>query len=354
MGGLQLSLWFKFRVYQMNLQQRINLLVQLGNYLSADTPEWQQIKQKAGRQNGWFIESFINISVNNIVQEFLSADKLTSLANYYRLASTIENPKKVGLVMAGNIPLVGFHDWLSIFLSGHQAIVKPSTKDDLLFKHLLEKLTVFDKNMGHQTQLADILKGCDAYIATGSNNTARYFDYYFAKYPHIIRRNRTSVAILNGKETVSDLDKLSDDVHLYFGLGCRNVTKLYVPTGFDFIPLLEAFKKYNYFIDHSKYKNNYDYQLALHILNNKFYMSSGALLLVENEAIFSAISQVHYSTCPYEPGSDGYLDFINNLKANEDIQCLVGHGFTPFGQAQSPQLTDFADGVDTMKFLIKL
>lgn len=354
MGGLQLSLWFKFRVYQMNLQQRINLLVQLGNYLSANTPEWQQIKRKAGQQNGWFIESFINISVNNIVQEFLSANKLTNFANNYLLPPTIENQKRVGLVMAGNIPLVGFHDWLNIFLSGHLALVKLSAKDDLLFKHLLEKLTEFDKNMGHQTQLADMLKGCDAYIATGSNNTARYFDYYFAKYPHIIRRNRTSVAILNGKETENDLNKLSDDVHLYFGLGCRNVTKLYVPTGYDFIPLLETFKKYAYFIDHGKYKNNYDYQLALHILNNKFYMSSGALLLVENEALFSAISQIHYSTCSSEPGSDGYLDFINNLRASKDVQCLVGQGFTPFGEAQSPRLTDFADGVDTMKFLAGL
>jgi hypothetical protein len=338
----------------MNLQQRINLLVQLGNYISANTPEWQQIKQEAGQQNGWFTAPFVDLSIKNISEAFLSPEKLLRFAGSYPLPDSPANSKKIGLVMAGNIPLVGFHDWLCIFLAGHQALVKPSTKDNILFKHLLEKLTEFDENMAGQTLLADMLKGCDAYIATGSNNSARYFDYYFAKYPNIIRRNRTSVAILDGNETQADLDKLSDDVHLYYGLGCRNVTKLYAPEGYDFIPLLEAFKKYTYFIDHGKYKNNYDYQLALHILNNKVYMSSGALLLVENEALFSAISQVHYSIYPSPPGSDRYLDFIGNLKTHQDIQCVVGRGFTPFGQAQSPHLTDFADGVDTMKFLTEL
>jgi Acyl-CoA reductase (LuxC) len=338
----------------MNLQQRINLLVQLGSYLNANTAEWQQIKEKAAQKNAWFTGEFIDLATRNIMQAFLDEDKLTTFANTYGVVDTVREPKLVGLVMAGNIPLVGFHDWLCIFLSGHRAVVKLSSKDDVLFSHLAEKLTEFDKNTNTQTQLADRLKGCDAYIATGSNNTSRYFDYYFGKYPHIIRKNRTSVALLDGKETREELQKLADDVHLYFGLGCRNVTHLYVPAEYDFVPLLEAFKKYTYFSDHSKYKNNYDYQLALHILNNKFYMSSGATLLVENESLFSAISQVNYRTYPVQPGSDEYLDFINRLRTNEELQCIVGHGFTPFGQAQLPLLTDFADGVDTMQFLTRL
>jgi Acyl-CoA reductase (LuxC) len=338
----------------MNLQQRINLLVQLGRYLSANSVEWQQIKLKAEQQNAWFTQVFIDVAVDNIVGEFLSEKKLEAFANAYLIADGTPRIKQVGLVMAGNIPLVGFHDWLCVFLSGHQALVKPSAKDDVLFRHLVKKLEEFDKNSRSKTELADILKGCDAYIATGSNNTARYFDYYFGKYPNIIRRNRSSAAILNGTETGRDLSKLADDIHLYFGLGCRNVTLLHVPDGYDFVPLLEAFRKYDYFSDHGKYRNNYDYQLALHILNNKNYMSSGATLLVENDGLFSAISQVHYASYSHPTGSEEYLNFIAGLKATPGLQCLVGNGFTPFGQAQSPGLSDFADGVDTMRFLTGL
>ncbi len=338
----------------MNLQQRINLLVRLGGYLSANSVEWQEIKLKAEQHNAWFTQDFIDMAVNSISEEFLLEKKLEAFANAYLIADSMPCAKQIGLVMAGNIPLVGFHDWLCVFLSGHRSLVKLSAKDDVLFRHLVKKMEEFDKNSSQKTELADRLKGCDAYIATGSNNTARYFDYYFGKYPNIIRRNRSSAAILNGRETETDLSKLSDDIHLYFGLGCRNVTRLYVPEGYDFVPLLEAFKKYDYFSNHSKYKNNYDYQLALHILNNKYYMSSGATLLVENDGLFSAISQVHYSSYPATTGSQEYLDFIVGLQAKPDLQCLVGSGFTPFGQAQSPRLSDFADGVDTLQFLTGL
>ena len=194
-----------------------------------------------------------------------------------------------------------------------------------------------------------MLKGCDAYIATGSNNSARYFDYYFSKYPHIIRRNRTSVAILTGYESAAELDKLADDVNLYYGLGCRNVTKIYVPENYDFVPLLASFKKYIDFADHNKYKNNYDYQLAILLLNNKYYMTNGAILLVENEAFFSAISQLHYEFYTGDPAT-----ISAGLQNNRDIQCVIGNGYINFGQAQSPGLADFADGVDTMGFLLGL
>ncbi|MEO5682513.1 MAG: acyl-CoA reductase [Chitinophagaceae bacterium] len=333
----------------MNLQERINLLVELGVYMNADSPEWKGIKENAERQNGWFTQLFIDTAVNNIVTDFLNPAALSTFADRYQVPATQLNPKKIGLVMAGNIPLVGFHDWLCIFLSGHIAIVKPSSKDTVLISHLIHKLSQWNVAVSTQTHFSEMLKGCDAYIATGSNNSARYFDYYFSKYPHIIRRNRTSAAILTGRETREELERLADDVNLYYGLGCRNVTKLYVPQAYDFVPLLHVFKKYIDFADHNKYKNNYDYQLAILLLNNKYYMTNGAILLVENEALFSAISQLHYEF--YTGTPDGILTTLQN---NPDVQCVVGKGLVDFGQAQNPSLTDFADGLDTMRFLLGL
>jgi len=193
-----------------------------------------------------------------------------------------------------------------------------------------------------------MLKNCDAYIATGSNNSSRYFDYYFSKYPHIIRRNRTSVAILTGNESIEELENLADDVYLYFGLGCRNVTKIYVPRNFDFIQMLEIFRKYNYLADHNKYKNNYDYNLALHLLNNKFYMTNGSILLIEDQAIFSPISQLNYEYY------DNKEELLEKLKKSDEIQCITGLEKVPFGSAQCPSVTDYSDGVDTIKFLAAL
>jgi hypothetical protein len=194
----------------------------------------------------------------------------------------------------------------------------------------------------------EMLKNCDAYIATGSNNSARYFHYYFAQYPNIIRRNRTSVAILDGSETPEELTALADDAMLYFGLGCRNVTKVLVPEGYNFEALLQAFRKYDYLADFHKFKNNYDYNLALLLLNSSPYMSNQSLLLHESPSLFSPISVLHYSY---------YTDHATQaaaLENHEDLQCLVGHGFTPFGTAQQPSLSDYADGIDTMQFLTGL
>ena len=191
-----------------------------------------------------------------------------------------------------------------------------------------------------------MLKGCDAYIATGSNNSSRYFEQYFGKYPHIIRKNRSSAAILTGKESAVELQKLSDDIHLYFGLGCRNVTKIFVPEGYDFVPLLAAFDTYKYFEDHHKYKNNYDYQLSILLLNNQFYMTNGSTLLTKNSSMFSPISQLYYET--YSSSNE----VESTLKNNPELQCLVGTHYIPFGQAQAPGLFDYADGVDTVQFLL--
>jgi hypothetical protein len=193
-----------------------------------------------------------------------------------------------------------------------------------------------------------MIKNCDAYIATGSNNSSRYFEYYFGKYPSIIRKNRTSVAILNGKESKEELERLSDDVYQYFGLGCRNVTKVYVPRNYDFVPLLGAFKKYDHLGDHHKYKNNYDYNLAIHILNNKYYMTNGSVILVENNSPFSPISQLHYEYY------DDERQVMEELRDDSSIQCIVGEKNIDFGGAQCPQVCDYADGTDTMAFLMSL
>ena len=195
---------------------------------------------------------------------------------------------------------------------------------------------------------AENLKNCDAYIATGSNNSSRYFEYYFAKYPNIIRRNRTSVAILTGDETEEELSLLADDIQLYYGMGCRNVTKLYVPEGYDFVALLDALRKYYYFSDFHKYRNNYDYQLALLIMNHKFYMTNDSVILTENESVFAPVSQVNYSF--YNESKS----LVSSLKNNTDVQCIIGKNIIAFGKAQSPSLTDYADGIDTMQFLKKL
>jgi len=329
----------------MNLQHRIDLLIQSGQDILSGDAGWQKAKEEASQKNGWFIPPFIDIATRNIAALFLSKPVLEDWARKYNLPPENTNPRNVGVVMAGNIPLAGFHDFLAIFISGHKISVKLSTKDDVLLKYIADKLIEREPSLKSSILFQDMLKGCDAYIATGSNNTSRYFEYYFGKYPNIIRRNRTSVAILAGAESADELEKLADDVYLYFGLGCRNVTKLYVPQEYDFIPLLTAFKKYNYLADHHKYKNNYDYNLALQLLNNKFYMSNESILLTENSSLFSPISQLNYEF--YKTRTE----VEEQLIGNDDLQCIVGEGHIPFGQAQYPAIDDFADGVNTLKFL---
>jgi hypothetical protein len=332
----------------MNLQERIGILAELGTYCQSSDPALLAAKRRAHAENGWFTPEFIDLALARIATEFLQKDKLQAWADRYAIPASNPSPKNVGLIMAGNIPLVGFHDFLSIFISGHRQTIKPSSRDEALFRRLIDQLISLNAAVGTLVGFAERLNGCDAYIATGSNNSARYFEYYFSKYPHIIRRNRTSTAVLDGAESPEELSLLADDVNQYFGLGCRNVTKLYVPEGYDFVPLLETFKKYDQLENLARYKNNYDYQLTLLILNKKFYMSNPSILLTENPSPFSPISLLHYEY--YQPGQPP----IDSLKTNPDIQAIVGHGQIPFGQAQRPTLTDYADGVDTLDFLSKL
>jgi hypothetical protein len=329
----------------MKLEQRIDLLGGLGEYCLSAAPAWEAAKYKAHAINGWFIPEFIETAVRQIVTGYLQRDKLQAWAERYQLLDEQPARRTVGLIMAGNIPLVGFHDLLSIFISGHRQLIKPSGRDEVLIRHLAGVMTERAPEAGELIEFAERLNGCDAYIATGSNNSARYFEYYFSKYPHLIRRNRTSVAVLTGQETAEELGALADDVYQYFGLGCRNVTQLLVPENYDFLPLLEAFRKYSYLADLTKYKHNYDYQLTLLILNKKYYMTNGSILLTENDSPFSPISVLHYTY--YQPGAAPSV-----LMGEEgDIQCVVGKGHIPFGMAQRPELEDYADGGDTMAFL---
>ena len=332
----------------MTLQTRIQIMGQLGEYLLEDGTIWQACKERAYRENPLFIHEFIELASKQIAEKFLQPSSLESWANQYQVPDQAQNPCTIGLVMAGNIPLVGFHDLLCCFISGQKTRIKTSSKDDVLIKHLVSKMQEWHPETTNLIEFADNLKGCDAYIATGSNNSSRYFEYYFGKYPHIIRKNRTSVAVLDGTESAAELDLLADDIQFYFGLGCRNITQIHVPKDYDFLPLLAALRKYEYFMDYHKYKHNFDYHLAILIMGNKYYMSNESLILTENIAAFSPVSQVHYA---YYSDKDTLLQGLSN---NETIQCVVGHGQMAFGKAQQPGLSDYADGIDTMQFLASL
>ena len=331
----------------MDLQNRISILVELGEFMLSEDVSWKNAKTRAFQHNAWFIPDFIDLSISQIAERFLHRDLLEKWASEYQIPDREKNPKKIGIVMAGNIPFVGFHDFLCCFINGHSPVIKLSSRDSWLFPVILEFLNKKNPAAADQILVSAMLKGMDAYIATGSNNSARYFDYYFGKYPSLIRRNRTSIALLEGDESAQELEKLADDVFLYFGLGCRNVTQIHVPENYDFVPLLRAFGKYRWMADHHKYKNNYDYRLSLAILNKLTYMTNDCLLMLENDSPFSPIAVLHYT----------YYKDIKNIipiENNENLQCVIGRQWLPFGKSQRPELTDYADGTDTMKFLRSL
>ena len=329
----------------IDTNRRIALLDSLGKWIALNDTPWQEAKVRAENKNPWFTSEHIELAAANIASEFLEEAKLKAWVANYQLPVA---PKTIGIVMAGNIPMVGFHDLVCGFVSGHYLKLKVSSKDEVLIPFLLRKMGEWEPEVMEQITIEERLNGCDAYIATGSNNTARYFKQYFGKYPNIIRRNRTSVAVLDGSESDEELGMLADDVYDYYGLGCRNVTQVCVPKDYDFVPLLNAFRKYNSYADLNKYKNNYDYHLAIYMLNRVQYMSNESLLMVENELPFSAVSVLHYRF--YEDKAA----LADQLRSNEDIQAIVGKGFIPFGDSQKPALSDYADNADTMEFLCSL
>lgn len=330
----------------MNLQTRLNSFFLLKDrLLDPNNEALIQAKATAYNQNSWFLPDFIEKAISQIAHQFLTKEALMEwTATYPQIADKMTH-KKVGIVMAGNIPFVGFHDLLSTLIAGHTAVVKLSSKDTVGMEYIINTLIEIAPQWKEHIIVQSHLKDCDAYIATGSNNTSRYFEQYFGKYPHIIRSNKTSIAILDAGESRTDLDLLADDMMLYFGRGCRNVTQVWVPEGYDFIPLLNALKKYNYIIDEHKYRHNYDYQLALLMMTRQFYMDTNAILLSENPSPFAAIAQIHYQF--YTPSQPPIVN-------PAEIQCIVGKGGLSFGSLQKPSLQQYADGVDTLAFLTSL
>lgn len=335
----------------MHLNNRINGFVALGNLLKTlEESVLKNIAVSAQNENPWFTETNITLALNGVVK-YLTLEKLNHWTAAYDFHQV--NPKTIGLVMAGNIPLVGFHDLLSVLITGHLAHLKLSSKDTVLPRFLIGKLIEVEPAFADYFQIQPgTLKHIDAVIATGSDNTARQFEYYFSKYPHIIRRNRTSCALLNGRETTNELVQLGEDVFSYFGMGCRNVSKLYVPEKYDFTGLFAAWNNYHSIIHHHKYANNYDYQKAILLVNQQPFLDTGFVLFVENEKLVSPIAVLYY-----EYYSDAE-DLNRKLQLHQHkIQCLVGKGepaTVNFGEAQHPEVWDYADNVDSLKFLTSL
>lgn len=301
--------------------------------------------------NGWFTKEQVYFAVQSWAKA-LTEENLSKWLSNYDFSNV--QPKTIGLILAGNIPLVGFHDFLSVLISGHKVLVKTSSNDQHLIKFFSNYLTSVEEGLHDFITFTEgKLEGFDAVIATGSNNTARYFEYYFKTKPSIIRKNRNSVAVLTGTESKEELTLLGEDIFRYFGLGCRNVSKLYVPKGYTFDAFFEAIFPYQDVIQYEKYANNYDYNKAVFLMSNFKLWDNGFLTLKEDQRYSSPISSLFYE----------YYDDIENLKNRlaedkEQLQCIVSNGIMansiPFGQTQQPQLWDYADGVDTIAFLVHL
>lgn len=306
------------------------------------------LAQKAVVENAWFTEGNVTMALNGIL-ELLDENRLERWVAQYQTEPP--TPRQIAVVMAGNIPAVGFHDLLCVLLSGHRILIKYSTRDRVVLNTLIEMLTAIAPDLGPWITTTDgTLKGFDAVIATGSDNAGRYFQYYFSKFPSIIRKNRIGVAILSGNDSAADLEALGLDVFSYFGLGCRNVAKLFVPSDYDFGRLFETWAPYyEKLIDHNKYGNNYDYRKSILLVNGSPHLDTGFVLLEETSAMVSPIATLYYERYPDEATLTSILE-----RHKEKTQCIVGaHKLATvgFGTAQFPGAYDYADGIDTMHFL---
>ena len=334
----------------MTLADRLAAFEKLGIYIDAiDEGEFSELAQRIRNENSWFTSESIRQSLAGIGR-LLDSVKLKQWASRYDLNTN--NPKIIALVLAGNIPAVGFHDLLAVLVSGNMVQVKLSSKDRILITFLLEKLFNIEPRFKGCVEEVERLQNFDAVIATGSDNSSRYFEYYFGKYPHIIRKNRTSCAVLTGFETDAELEALGKDVFSYFGLGCRNVSKLFVPEEYEFNKLLRSWQPYENVIDHHKYHNNYDYQKSILLINRVHFLDTGFILLHESDKMVSPISVLFFE---YYASWDALLKRID--EENSKIQCVVGNASpaaVKIGHAQYPDLWDYADQVDTMRFLESL
>lgn len=340
----------------MELQDRLALLVKLGTYIQEDTEARQYALSYTERNNRWLTKENSLNALHSFAKEFLTEERLSEWVINYPTLETTSKIKKIGLVLAGNIPAVGFHDVLTTFVAGHQAMLKYSEKDQYLIPYMIDFLLKEDERAKAYFMPVPRLKNFDAVIATGSNNSAMYFEQYFSKYPNIIRKNRNSIAVLDGTETKEELLALGEDIFAYFGLGCRSVAKLYVPEEYNFSPFLGLMDEhYQETMNHNKYKNNYDYNRSIYLLNNVPHLANDCLMVLEHESLLSRISSVHYE---YYKTTDDLQEKLEGAK--EQIQCIATKMNLPhnntvaLGQAQHPALSDYADGVDTLQFLIEL
>lgn len=341
----------------MNREKQISGLCKLrtyiNNYLDTKPEDYTEedfafaaLLKKSENENSWFTQESQRFALKKWA-ELLTLENLENWLSNYRTAA---NSKKVGLILAGNIPMVGFHDVLSVILSNHMALIKLSSKDKTLLPFLLKKWNEFSEGI-IQYEFVERLQDFDAVIATGSNNTARYLEYYFKDHLSIIRKNRTSVAVLKGDETDEELRLLAEDIFQYFGLGCRNVTRLFIPEHFKLDAIFENFLDYKEVINHHKYANNYEYNRAIYLLNQDKFWDNNFVMIKEDESLFSPLSVLNFSR--YSAISQ-VQDFLNDNV--ENIQAIVakpelGFNSIGFGDAQNPDLGIYADHVDTMKFL---
>ncbi|KFF01280.1 acyl-CoA reductase [Chryseobacterium formosense] len=341
----------------MNIEKAVLGLNELSGYIkdfltrnsedySEIDVEFEQVLKRSEIENPWFTIDNQKFALKQW-SELLIVDNINNWLTEY---SPSKISKKVGLILAGNIPLVGLHDVISVILSNHIPLIKLSSKDRLMIPFLLKKWKEFsDEEI--KFEFVEKLVNFDAVIATGSNNTARYLEYYFKNHLSIIRKNRTSVAVLKGDEKEDDLKLLANDIFQYFGLGCRNVTRVFIPEDFLIDRLFESFLDFKEIINHNKYANNYDYNRAVYLLNQDKFWDNNFVMLKEDEKLFSPLSVINFSRY-------SSLDEVKNFieENEENIQCIVakdelGIGSIPFGEAQNPSLNTYADNVDTMKFL---
>lgn len=328
-------------------EKAINAFGELGKKLTNPTDILGNALYSAESANAWFTQENIKKSVLS----FAAMLNETDLAIWFQSAEFSTSPKKVGLILAGNIPLVGLHDVLCVLATGNIALIKLSSSDDKLIKTVIAELINIEPAFADKIEYVERLKDFDAVIATGSNNSSRYFDYYFSKVPNIIRKNRNSVAVLDGTESNADLQNLGADIFDYFGLGCRNVSKIYFPKGYDVAHLYEGIESHNQIINHFKYQNNYDYNKSIYLVNAAKHFDNGFLLLKEDENLASPLAVLYYQE--YE----NLQDVEDKLKDKAaDIQCVVTKSpiniaSFDFGQSQHPKLWDYADNVNTIEFL---
>ena len=341
----------------------LEAFVKLGNYLtdfceySYENPsgkhsDFEMVITKAQHQNGWFTRENLLFALKQWA-DLLTEDHLTQWLSAYKIENE-DSPKTIGIVMAGNIPMVGFHDFLCVLCSGNKVLAKLSSNDKVLLPFLAQYLIEQEPLFAERIEFTEgKLEDFDAVIATGSNNTSRYFEHYFGKKPNIIRKNRNSVAVLTGNETQEELQALGEDIFRYYGLGCRNVSKIFVPADYDFDSFFNAVFKYSDIINQHKYANNYDYNKAVYLMSDFQIRDNGFLIVKEDEGFASPIAALFYSR--YESEAELRKDLAEN---EEQIQCVVSKrenlDDVPFGETQKPQLHDYADGVDTMEFLLKL